>query len=215
MIWFIVGITAFVNALIVFMACLGMWTYEDAKVRSQQSPVLWVLIVLLVPNLVGLIIYLLVGRTVKQLPSPGKYKRAAIISAVCFGLGAIMMIFGTISLVHADRFDRYGSRQIGSFAGLEDDLRNGVWAISADSANGYSRRNPVLDAGEMDAFHVTNISAAGSAALRVEQGNNTQTVDIPVGFDGYIDLSGFEPGRVQITAEFDHAQDVNIIIRWR
>ena len=215
MVWFVLGITAFINTLIVFMACLGLWTYEDAKVRSQQPPGLWVLIVLLVPNLVGLIIYLLVGRTVKQLPSPGKYKRAVIISAVCFGLGAIMMLFGTISLVQADRFDRYGSRQIGSFVRLEDDLRNGVWTISADSANGYSRRNPVLNAVEMDAFHVTNISSAGNAALLVEQGNNSKTVAIPGGFDGYIDLSGFEPGRVQITVELDHAQDVNITIRWR
>ena len=49
MFWFIIGITAFSTTLIGFMTCLALWTYENAKVKSRHPPILWVLIVLLVP----------------------------------------------------------------------------------------------------------------------------------------------------------------------
>lgn len=43
------------------VAFLGVWTYRDAKARGLNAA-LWVLVVLLVPSLIGLIIYLVVGR---------------------------------------------------------------------------------------------------------------------------------------------------------
>lgn len=61
--------------LILLFACvpltlLGMWTYRDAKQRGQNAA-LWVLVVLLVPNLIGLLIYFLVGR--KEITIPCEY----------------------------------------------------------------------------------------------------------------------------------------------
>ncbi len=43
------------------MAFLGVWTYRDARARGLNA-VMWVLVVLLAPSLIGLIIYLAVGR---------------------------------------------------------------------------------------------------------------------------------------------------------
>jgi hypothetical protein len=42
---------------------LGLWAKEDAEERGMGSPVMWGLIVALVPNLIGLIIYLVVRST--------------------------------------------------------------------------------------------------------------------------------------------------------
>ena len=196
------------------MACLALWVYEDAKVKSQQSPLLWVLVALLVPNLIGLIIYLLVGRTNKHMSSPGRYKRLAIASALCFALGTGIFIGGIVNFANADMLGTYGARQIGSFAGYDDILRNGVWTISAERANGYSRRTPALRGVEMDVFHVIS-TGDGNISLRIEQERHIETIDISNSFDGHIDLHRFEPGRIGITVEFDQAEDVNITIRWR
>ena len=56
---FISSAIAFGIAAAVLMLFLGLWTYKDALAKSDQSPVLWVLVVLLVPNFLGLVVYLL------------------------------------------------------------------------------------------------------------------------------------------------------------
>ena len=223
MVWFVVGIVLFVTALLAFLASLALWVYRDAKVKSEQSPAIWVLIVLFVPNLIGLIIYLLVGRTNKNLPAPGTYKRLVIITAICFALAMGVFIGGTIRFATMDMSGSYGVRQIGSFVRHEDNLRNGVWTINADHANGYSRRTPVLTETELGAFHVSISSGGGNVSLRLEQQltdigstHRKQTIDFDGDFDGFIDLRDFhEPGRIAITVEFDHAEDVVVTIRWR
>jgi len=96
MAFFIVGLVSFVLAFFCAMTILGMWVYEDAKIKSDQQPVLWVLIVLLVPNLIGLVIYLLVGRTNKDAQSPGTYKTPLIIAAVCFLISIGLFVGGLI-----------------------------------------------------------------------------------------------------------------------
>jgi len=60
LLWTSAGI--FVFSILALLTMLGCWTYSDAKIRSGK-PEIWVLIVLLVPNFIGLIIYLLIGRT--------------------------------------------------------------------------------------------------------------------------------------------------------
>ncbi len=47
--------------IILAQVFLALWTYNDAKNRNL-NPIMWTLIVLLVPNLIGLLIYFLVGR---------------------------------------------------------------------------------------------------------------------------------------------------------
>ncbi|ARS88897.1 PLDc N-terminal domain-containing protein [Natrarchaeobaculum aegyptiacum] len=50
--------------LLLGLAYLGaiIWTYQDATERSDQSPTLWALAVVLAPPL-GVVLYLLLGRT--------------------------------------------------------------------------------------------------------------------------------------------------------
>ena len=207
---FIIGIVTFVVAVIGTMVMLGLWVYEDAKVKSDQPPGLWVLIVLLVPNLIGLIIYLLVGRINKNVPSPGTYKKPLIAAAVCLLFAIGLFIAG---IVHFTTVDRFGVQHNGSFIGLQDTFNRREWTISAGSANGTSRRTFTLNRLDLDVFHVES-SAAGEIILRFQQGVRVETVDISGMFDGPVDLSGFNSGRIEITVEFVYAENVNIIINW-
>ena len=93
LIFFIVSIGIFVLTSLWFTVMLGLWTYEDAKVRSDNAA-LWTLIVLLT-SLTGLIIYFLTRSKTEK--SPGKYKTPLIASIVCFGLATVLYIAGIVT----------------------------------------------------------------------------------------------------------------------
>jgi len=62
-IWFLPGIWGIVGSIIWFIIWLliGLWAYKDAKSRGDEHAILWFLVVFLL-GLIGLIIYLVVGR---------------------------------------------------------------------------------------------------------------------------------------------------------
>ena len=78
-----------------FVVSLGLWVYHDATERTDE-PVLWTLLVLLIPTFIGLIIYLLAGRD-KTKTSTGRYKKPLIIFAICL---VLMVVFFVVSLVY-------------------------------------------------------------------------------------------------------------------
>ena len=88
---FIIGITAFVAAALGFVVSLGLWVYSDAKERADNAE-MWLLIVLLT-NIVGLIIYLAAGRD-KTREGTGKYKKLVIGFAVALIPAILLYIIG-------------------------------------------------------------------------------------------------------------------------
>jgi len=75
----------------------GMWIYNDAKERSD-NPILWTLIVLFVPMLIGLIVYLLVGRN-KTAESTNRYLKSFITTAVFFMVNLSVVIGSAVHLM--------------------------------------------------------------------------------------------------------------------
>lgn len=213
MVWFVVGVISFSITLFAFIICLTLWVYHDAKIKSKHSPLIWALIVVAVPNFMGLITYLLVGRTNKHGFVPAKYKWFAIISAIFFMCGTGMLVFGTFHFSKMDIYGTYSARQIGSFENLSDNTRNGVWQISANRANGYSRITPILNTNELENFYVES-NGTGNILIRFEQAGREETVNLSGGFNGRIDLSHFSPGKIIITIEFENSQNVNISNHW-
>ena len=75
------------------VACIGVWTYRDAKARGLNA-VLWVIVVLLVPSLIGLIVYLVAGRNQSVALCPSCSGSLSASNKFCpkcgtaFGLGA-------------------------------------------------------------------------------------------------------------------------------
>ena len=209
---FIIGIIVFVFASIGLAVSLALWTYTDAKVKSDQSPMLWMLLVLLASPL-GIILYLLLGRVNKDAPAPGGFKKLLIFFAIMFILATGLFTAGTIRFVHGE-YNGGSSITSGSFTFSQNFLRNNVWTFSARTANGTARRTPNLTAGQLAAFHVLSDSGEG-LVLRIEQGDRREIIDISGYFDNQIDMSKFEPGRVRIILEFDRARDVDVRISWR
>ena len=214
-----ISITLFVVTLIAFLGFLALWVYEDAKIKSNQSPAMWVLAVILIPNMMGFIMYLLVGRTNKFAPASRKFKYAAIASAICFAIGTTLFVIGVTHYTNIQRFSEFGARQMGSFTRLEESLQNGVWQISAERANGYIRRNPALTAEELEAFSIS-FTGYGSVSLQLEQDGSLEIFsfshhDVHQPFIINPDLRGFTPGRITAYLKFENAENINIVINWR
>jgi len=76
---------------------LGMWVYNDAKERSDD-PIPWTLIALFVPMPIGIILYLLLGRS-KARQSTGRYLKPLIVTAVLFVLNLFVVIGCAIHLL--------------------------------------------------------------------------------------------------------------------
>ena len=205
---FVVGLTVFIIGAFGFAISLAMWVYEDAKVKSDQSPVLWVLL-LLMTNAVGVILYLLLGRTKKDVEAPGTYKKPVIFFAIFWAVSIVLFVFGTIGFAR-----EHGTMSSGTFTMQRSTLRDSEWTYTARTANGWTRRSPSLTAEELAAFHVISNSGEG-VRLRLEQDDRLEVIDLSRRFDGPVDLRGFEPGRVRIRLEFDRANDVYVRISWR
>jgi hypothetical protein len=91
--WISIGL--FVLSMLALVTMLGCWTYTDAKKRSDK-PEVWTLIVLLVPNFIGLIIYLLIGRTKKaDDPAPGRNR--FFIPLIAFGITTVITFISTLT----------------------------------------------------------------------------------------------------------------------
>jgi hypothetical protein len=190
---------------------LGAWTYADAKSRTDK-PVAWTLIVLLVPNLLGLVIYLLVGRT-KTEKSVGKFKKPLIAFAVCFVLAAGLLIGGFVNLMTMDGTDL--PTWNGVSVGRAESYWNRQWTVSFKASGETLTKTVNLSDDDMTAFHVIGNCDSGKLYLRISQGETAKTVDISDFFNESLDLSGFQAGRVKLTIYNDEAKNASISVGWR
>ena len=212
MILFVIGTIIFTLAATALAVVLALWVYNDAKVRSDQNPALW-LVLVLATGIIGLIIYMLAGRTNKQIPPPGKYKKLLAITTITFILATGLFTAGIIDFIDGD-LGAAASTRIGSFSMSRSQVQNQVWTFRARSANGWERRRPTLNAQQLSSLHVLSDSGQ-NITLRLEQGNHTTLTDISNFFDGHPDTSPFSPGPLRITLHFEHANNVNIQINWQ
>ena len=205
---FVLGLVTFIICAIAFGISLAMWVHADAKVKSDQSPALWVLLVL-ITNGIGIILYLILGRTKKDIPAPGAHKKPVILFAILWVLSIGLFVVGTVGFARV-----YGSVSSGVFTMQNSRLRDSEWMFSARTANGWVRRTPNLSAEELAAFHVTSSSGQG-VRLRLEQDDRIEVIDLSGNINEPVDLSDFVPGRIRIRLEFERANDVYVRVRWR
>jgi len=210
---FIISTILFSILAVALSLTLTVWTYEDAKLKSNHSPMMWVILVLFTSP-IGIILYLLIGRHKKDVPGPKGFRAAIIIFTVLFLLSAGFFAYGTVRFVQEASGSGLSSVRTGSFSGYRSNVRDGEWALTARSANGRERRSPDLTAQQLENFHVFSDSGRG-VTLRLEQDGRVKSIDISGYFDRVLDLSAFEPGRVRVILEFDRANDVYVRVNWR
>ena len=213
---FVLAIITFVFAVLGVTVLFALWTYKDAQVKSEQDPILWLLVVVLL-QVPGLIIYLCAGRT-KNVPAPGTYKKALIAGIFGLILATAFFIFAVVSFARAD-FDFAGNAtwNNGVWTMRSTSYRNNTWTESVRSGRGSSRRTHNLDWDQMRHFHVESTTQDGSLYLLLQQGNTSSRIDISGDFYGRISLTdlGFTPGRIRMTLQYESVYRSHTIINWR
>ncbi|MDR1540347.1 MAG: hypothetical protein LBU32_20580 [Clostridiales bacterium] len=210
MLMFGISVGLFVLTLSGFIVMLGLWAYADAKVRTDK-PGIWMLIVLLVPNLLGLIIYLLVGRT-KMEKSSGKFKKPLIAFAISFMLAAGLMIGSFVSFMTADSLElpTWGGVSIGKV----ENYWNNQWTVSFKASGEELSKTISMNSGDLAAFHLMGNCDSGKLHLRISQGEIVKDIDISDNFNETVDLSEFQEGKIMLTIYNDEAKNASVSINW-
>jgi len=218
------SVLLFVLSTLCFFIFLALWTYNDAKERTD-NPKVWTLIVMAVPSFIGLIIYLLVGRD-KDSYSSGRFQKAVITFAVCAGLSLVMLVGSAVGFAASDfngmsmisGFEGSGFENLpiisGSLFAMESNLSN-TWTRSFRTSNGERSRSVSLSADEIAAFHVNSTNTSGRILLRITQGSTEKLIDISDQYNSGVDLSDFRPGNFRLTLIAEQARNGNTIISWR
>jgi hypothetical protein len=197
-----------------FLVALGLWTYADAKIRTDK-PGIWTLIVLLVPNLMGLIIYLLVGRNkMEEMEQAEKkarrLKKVLIALAICFAL-ATGLVIGAFVFIDSQKLPTMSGVSIGTVETYWDRQ----WSISFKTSGEEFSKTVNMSDDDLAAFSVTGNCESGKLYLRISQGETMKDIDVSDSFSGAVDLSGFRAGLVELTIHNDEARNGSISISWR
>ncbi|MCL1995943.1 MAG: PLD nuclease N-terminal domain-containing protein [Defluviitaleaceae bacterium] len=217
--FFIASIGFLFLSLLLLILFLGLWTYKDAKVKSENSPLLWALIVVLVPNFLGFIIYLLVGRTKKEETAPGSFKIPLAVTAGIWVVSIVTVLIATLSLAFSDNphnffgtgfFMNYRS---GMFLNLQDNSGDREWRVQLGSGNGFINTGRQLTESELASLSVVGISEQGNMSLRLQQNGLTKTIDITETLEN-IDTELFEPGGISMRLYFQQVRGGDLVISW-
>lgn len=103
----------------------------------------------------------------------------------------------------------------GAMSGCVSLVRRTTWRTTAHRIDGHCRVDKSLDAGQLAALRVTSTNGSGQVSLLLSQGTTRRSVDLSGGFDGAVDVHGFEPDRrTRLRVDFRDARDVRLDVRW-
>ena len=206
MLFLVISLTLLALTIIGFYVFVCLWTYHDAKVRSDK-PVIWTLIVLFLPFPYGLIVYLLVGRNKGS--SPRKFKIPMIAFAVSI-LVACVLVIASALIPAGSSFPRIDGISMGEVK--INTLRE--WNVSYKTSGGNIDRPVILGDSNLSAFSASSSCVQGRIFLTITQGETSKTIEI-TGFDNVsVDLSDFEPGWLTLSLHNDKAVDASILLKW-
>lgn len=225
----------------VLMLVLGIWTYRDAKRRGLDAG-LWTAIVLLVPNLIGLLLYFLIGRRQAMVLCPhcgGKVPKA---SRYCMDCGkeidpndlsadadprrsrrllivvvscfvCILLLFGAFLANVLIRDDL--NLGMGVSVGMAQSNIGRKWSISYLRSNEKFTKTIKKENGSPAALSVEAQCSEGSLWLTASQGDIAQSWDITKTFGEIsLDLSRFSDGKIILRLEGDEAKNVRFKAHW-
>ena len=212
---FIVSIIVFTLSMLGLTLFIALWTYKDAQVKSTQDPILWLLVVLLLQG-IGIILYMCVGRT-KNVAAPGTYKKALIACIVVSVLATAGFITTTVMFARGEINFGNSTWNSGVWGMHVSNVRNDEWTTDVRRGRGSSRIGRNLDAAQLYNFHVETINEGDALYLYLQQGDTSSRIDISGDFYSRINLHehGFNPGRIRMTLQFEGIERAHTIISWR
>lgn len=135
---------------------------------------------------------------------------------VIIGVAAMLVIAVIVAVVLAVIFTREGVVvKSGSSSVAISYVKNDTWTTTASSVNGNYRVDKTFDSGNLASFHASSTNSIGKIVLKLIQGDVEKSIDITGEFNDKIDMSEFEPGRIRLRLEFEHATDLSISVSWK
>lgn len=209
--------------IILAMVFMGIWTYKDASSRGLNAT-LWTLVVILIPNLIGLLLYFLVGRnsvsgrckncnaTISKSssycnkcgekvniinPIKDNYSKKYLI---CFVASIILSILCFVGLIVFAIMGSTSDNSLGGFSLLKVETNIGDhWNISCYKTNEIEYKTIEIKSGSPKYLFVKGNCESGSLDLTIEQGDKIETIDLTNSSDyKKIDLSKFNEGKIEL-----------------
>lgn len=202
---FITLIIATTIPLIALYVFICLYVYNDALVNSDK-PVVWLLITIFTPNLLGFLIYMLAGRN-KPAKPVRKFKIPAIISAIVLAvmMGILMIsIFFSTSLPVIDNV---------SFGMVENRIGS-QWEVSFKSSGERLERTIALTDEELENLTIEASCDEGNIYLLLLQGENSEVINISDFPKGKPQLEGFTAGNIRLSLYNEGATNAKIKIDW-
>lgn len=203
MFWFL--IIGFVLTFILFYIVLGCFVYFDAKLRSDR-PVIWTVIALAVPNLIGLLIYYVVGRNKNVAAVKNKFKYLVAVFSV------LAILFASSSIIYVVTSGNVPTINHVSIGMVEYNWGN-KWKISFKTSGEEFSNNEDFTQTEIDNFIIEGTCDSGSVYLLLVQGANAKVIDISK-YSGSADLKEFHDGTIKMMIYNKNAKNAKISVSW-
>ena len=217
---------------------LGKWVYRDASNRGL-NPVLWTVIVLLVPSLIGLLIYFLVGRKQEMINCNKCDNKIPIYSKFCLYCGdmitnvkivdkkstkgpfmgfivCIVIFFIIVMLMAVKIFidDDFASQSEFSLMMKQFNTEN-TWNVSYYKSTEEFIRTIKIKDNKPSTMHVKAETKQGSLYLVLIQNDKEEKIDI-TNTEGFkeIDLKAFDDGKIEAVLFGKGSESVKFEAHW-
>lgn len=108
----------------------------------------------------------------------------------------------------------FGTIRVGATAGMEI-YWNRQWTISYKAASATLTKTVKVSDADLSAFYMKSRCEKGEVGLKLSQGKKEKTFDVSSGFNGMLDMSGFNAGLVKMELRIKAAKNLKIAIGWR
>jgi hypothetical protein len=225
--------------IILAMIFMGVWTYKDASSRGLNAP-LWTLVVILIPNLIGLLLYFIVGRNSVSGRCANCNSTIDKSSVYCKECGQRLDV---INPIKSKSLKKYLIGFVASillailcfvsfvvFAMMDDNpcnLADGLsilkvetnigdrWNIACYKTNKIEYKEIKINSDSPKLLFVKGNCEEGNLTLTIKQGDKVETIDLTNTPDyKKIDLSKFNEGTVELKLDATNATSSEFKSYW-
>lgn len=230
----------FVVACVCMIVFLATWVYKDAKARGLNAP-LWTIVVLLVgQKLIGILLYLLVGRKETKITCPECSEKTSMQAKFCDNCGkpinkdlvskpksekkwliALLVAFivavitglGTMGIVLKAGYEGRlpGNVSIGKMENRFGDK----WKVSVMRSNETLNKTVSVKNGDPDTLYFNGSCEEGSMVLIVTMDDATLTYELSdQAGNTTVDLNGYETDSLKLTLINNNVKNGKFKANW-
>lgn len=234
----IIMISIFIISIFSILISLGIWTYNDAKSRGL-NPVLWTVVVILGQNLIGLILYFVIGRkeerivcenchtsiiksskycgrcgiqiSNKQIPSVTKNKKYLVGLFSCITIFVLSSIGILCYIVFSDDIPVVDGVSVGM---VQNNYGN-KWELSFKSSGDELEKSIKIEKGSPKNLYVNGKCDDGMLTLYIFKDGIVEAYDMTTQTEELkIDLSKYGEGKLYLQLGNNNAKNAEFKAYW-